>query len=44
MQILSDLGECIYDQVGYFAINGSEKVIIAQERLSNNRVYAFQKK
>jgi RNA polymerase Rpb2, domain 2/RNA polymerase beta subunit len=41
---LSDLGECIYDQGGYFVINGSEKVMIAQERLSNNHVYAFQKK
>jgi DNA-directed RNA polymerase II subunit RPB2 len=41
---LSDLGECIYDQGGYFVINGSEKVIIAQERLSNNHVYAFKKK
>jgi DNA-directed RNA polymerase II subunit RPB2 len=41
---LADLGECIYDQGGYFVINGSEKVIIAQERLSNNHVYAFQKK
>lgn len=39
-----DLGECIYDQGGYFVINGSEKVIIAQERLSNNHVYAFRKK
>jgi len=41
---LSDLGECIYDQGGYFVINGSEKVIIAQERMSNNHVYAFRKK
>ncbi|KAL7443359.1 hypothetical protein ACHAXH_009174 [Discostella pseudostelligera] len=41
---LSDLGECIYDQGGYFVINGSEKVIIAQERMSNNHVYAFKKK
>lgn len=41
---LADLGECIYDQGGYFVINGSEKVMIAQERLSNNHVYAFQKK
>ena len=41
---LSDLGECIYDQGGYFVINGSEKVMIAQERLSNNHVYAFEKK
>ena len=41
---LSDLGECVYDQGGYFVVNGSEKVIVAQERLSNNHVYAFRKK
>lgn len=37
-------GECIYDQGGYFIIRGSEKVVIAQERLSNNHVYCFKKK
>ena len=41
---LADLGECIYDQGGYFVINGSEKVIVASERMSNNHVYAFKKK
>ncbi len=28
----------------YFIINGSEKVIIAQERMSNNDVYCFRRK
>ena len=41
---LCELGECIYDQGGYFVINGSEKVIVASERMSNNHVYAFKKK
>ena len=40
---LTKVGECVFDQGGYFVINGSEKVIIAQERLSNNHVYVFQK-
>lgn len=40
---LADLGECPYDQGGYFVINGSEKVLIAQERMANNRVYVFKK-
>eukprot|EP01137_Pigoraptor_chileana_P009419 Opistho-2@57646 len=41
---LTDLKECPYDQGGYFIINGSEKVLIAQEKMSNNNVYVFQKK
>lgn len=41
---LTKRGECVYDQGGYFVINGSEKVIIAQERMSNNHVYVFKKK
>lgn len=38
------LGECEYDQGGYFIINGSEKVLIAQERLATNQVYVFLNK
>lgn len=40
---LTQVGECVFDQGGYFIINGSEKVIIAQERMSNNHVYVFKK-
>eukprot|EP01025_Chloroclados_australasicus_P055820 TRINITY_DN6853_c0_g4_i2.p2 TRINITY_DN6853_c0_g4~~TRINITY_DN6853_c0_g4_i2.p2 ORF type:complete len:427 (+),score=53.96 TRINITY_DN6853_c0_g4_i2:125-1405(+) len=41
---LAQLGECPYDQGGYFVINGSEKVIIAQERMAHNHVYVFKRK
>lgn len=40
---LTKVGECTFDQGGYFVINGSEKVMIAQERLANNHVYVFEK-
>ncbi|MEW5307138.1 MAG: hypothetical protein WDW38_002209 [Sanguina aurantia] len=40
---LAELGECPFDQGGYFVINGSEKVLIAQERMANNHVYVFKK-
>lgn len=39
-----DYGECTFDQGGYFIINGSEKVLIAQERQAYNRVYCFNKR
>lgn len=41
---LEKLNECTYDQGGYFIINGSEKVLIAQERMANNNVYVFHRK
>jgi DNA-directed RNA polymerase II subunit RPB2 len=39
---LCALGECPYDQGGYFVVNGSEKVIISQERQATNHVYVFK--
>ncbi|KAK4551509.1 DNA-dependent RNA polymerase II [Recurvomyces mirabilis] len=36
--------ECPFDQGGYFVINGSEKVLIAQERSAANIVQVFRKK
>jgi len=38
---LAAMSECIYDQGGYFVVNGSEKVLIAQERRANNMVAPF---
>ncbi|KAK1218966.1 DNA-dependent RNA polymerase II [Marasmius sp. AFHP31] len=35
--------ECLYDSRGYFIINGSGKVLIAQERMATNRAYVFAK-
>eukprot|EP00747_Dinoflagellata_sp_TGD_P165070 gnl/TRDRNA2_/TRDRNA2_185877_c0_seq1.p1 gnl/TRDRNA2_/TRDRNA2_185877_c0~~gnl/TRDRNA2_/TRDRNA2_185877_c0_seq1.p1 ORF type:complete len:1182 (-),score=253.27 gnl/TRDRNA2_/TRDRNA2_185877_c0_seq1:85-3630(-) len=43
-RLLTEFGECPLDQGGYFVINGSEKVLIALERMANNFVYAFMKK
>ena len=39
-----EVGECVHDQGGYFVINGSEKVIVAQERMAANFCYVFEKK
>ncbi|CAO1633887.1 unnamed protein product [Parajaminaea phylloscopi] len=40
---MTALRECPLDSGGYFVINGSEKVLIAQERMAANHVYVFSK-
>ena len=37
----NNIGECRYDLGGYFIINGSEKVIVSQERMCDNKLYIF---
>ena len=36
------LGESRLEQGGYFIINGSEKVVISQERQAENKIYCFK--
>ena len=38
---LSSVGECAFDQGGYFVVNGAEKVIISQERIAENEAFVF---
>lgn len=37
----ADLGECSYDPGGYFIINGSEKAVLAQKRVTNNAICCY---
>eukprot|EP00053_Salpingoeca_punica_P007477 m.68210 g.68210 ORF g.68210 m.68210 type:complete len:1172 (-) comp14168_c1_seq1:338-3853(-) len=41
---LAFLSECPLDVGGYFIVNGSEKVLIAQEKMAGNTVFVFQRK
>jgi len=37
----SDREECRYDPGGYFIVNGNEKVVISQDRISENKTLVF---
>ena len=37
----AEMGECEYDEGGYFIVNGSEKVIVCQEAKCHNKVFVF---
>lgn len=39
-----DKNECEYDPGGYFIVNGSEKVVICQDRMVENKPLVFTKK
>ena len=39
---LSEMGECPFDQGGYFIINGKEKLVISQESKINNILYVVK--
>lgn len=41
---LLDMGECPYGQGGYFIIDGKEKVIVAQERQTENKIFISELK
>ncbi len=34
--------ECKYDIGGYFIVNGNEKVIVGQEKMTENKVHVFE--
>jgi DNA-directed RNA polymerase II subunit RPB2 len=40
----AEMGECSYDPLGYFIIHGSERVILCQEKVADNRIMIFQNK
>lgn len=43
-QVLREMGECPFDQGGYFVIDGKEKVVVAQERIALNKLFINESK
>ena len=41
---LSEVGECSHDPLGYFVVHGSERTILCQEKVADNRIMIFQNK
>ena len=39
-----ELGECSYDPFGYFIIHGTERTILSQEKVADNRMMVFYNK
>jgi DNA-directed RNA polymerase II subunit RPB2 len=39
-----EFGECPYDPFGYFIIHGTERTILCQEKVADNRIMIFQSK
>jgi DNA-directed RNA polymerase II subunit RPB2 len=43
-ELLSEMGECMYDQGGYFIIDGKEKCVVSQERNITNQIFITKSK
>ena len=41
---LDQYGECAHDPLGYFIVHGSERTILCQEKVADNRIMVFQSK
>lgn len=42
MDALREMGECVYDQGGYFIVDGKEKVIVTRETQIANKMYVTE--
>ena len=41
---LEEYGECAHDPLGYFIVHGSERTILCQEKVADNRIMIFMNK